>query len=74
MTRKRGTVRTVNDKGYGFIRPDDANEPDHFLHASQLSEPDIQFDERLVGCTVEFETEPDPRGKSPQAVRVVVVT
>jgi len=66
--RTRGTVKWFNDqKGFGFITPDDGGK-DVFLHISSLQRSGLPaLDE---GARVSFETEPDRRGKGPQAINV----
>lgn len=58
--RKTGTIKWFDeDKGYGFIEPDEGSE-DVFLHFSELNQEGfktIEEDER-----VEFEVEQGPKG------------
>ena len=58
--RKSGTIKWFDeDKGYGFIEPDEGSE-DVFLHFSELNQEGfktIEEDER-----VEFEVEQGPKG------------
>ncbi len=63
-----GTVKFFNQsRGYGFITPDDGGK-DVFLHISALQQSELPpLDE---GARVTFETEPDRRGKGPQAINV----
>jgi cold shock protein len=66
--RQSGTVKFFNhSRGFGFITPDDGGK-DVFLHISALQRSGLPaLDE---GARVSFETEPDRRGKGPQAVNV----
>jgi CspA family cold shock protein len=66
--RQTGTVKFFNhSRGFGFITPDDGGK-DVFLHISALQRSGLPaLDE---GARVSFETEPDRRGKGPQAVNV----
>ncbi|MEM7461957.1 MAG: cold-shock protein [Pseudomonadota bacterium] len=56
-----------NDKGFGFIKPDDGG-ADIFVHISAVQASGLN------GLTenqkVVFETEPDNRGKGPKAVNL----
>jgi cold shock protein len=66
-----GTVKFFNHaKGFGFITPDDGNK-DVFVHISAVQAsglPGLQD-----GQKVNFETEPDKRGKGPKAVNLTVL-
>lgn len=58
-----------NDKGYGFIEPDDGSD-DVFVHSNNISNP--RFDEGLrEGDTVAFEVERTPKGLSAQNVELL---
>ncbi|MEK1874745.1 MAG: cold-shock protein [Rhizobium altiplani] len=60
-----GTVKFFNeDKGFGFISPEGGGN-DVFLHISALQASGIQTIRE--GQKVSFDTEPDKRGKGPQA-------
>lgn len=63
-----GTVKFFNhSRGFGFITPDDGGK-DVFVHITALEQSGLPaLDE---GAKVTFETEPDRRGKGPQAVNV----
>jgi cold shock protein len=65
-----GTVKFFNnDKGYGFIMPDDGG-PDIFVHISAVQSsglPGLAENQKVT-----FETEPDKRGKGPKAVNLHV--
>ncbi len=63
-----GTVKFFNhSRGFGFITPDDGGK-DVFVHITALEASGLPaLDE---GAKVTFETEPDRRGKGPQAVNV----
>ena len=66
--RLSGTVKFFNpSRGFGFITPDEG-EKDVFVHISSVERSGLpMLDE---GMRVTFETEPDPRGKGPQAVNL----
>lgn len=64
-----GTIKTLTDRGFGFIRPDDGG-ADIFFHQSALV--DVTFDRLRQGGRVSFTAEPDPRGKGPRAADVRV--
>ncbi len=59
-----------NDKGFGFIKPDDGG-ADIFVHISAVQASG------LTGLNdaqkVSFDTEPDRRGKGPKAVNISVI-
>ncbi len=63
-----GTVKFFNhSRGFGFITPDDGGK-DVFVHVTSLEKSGLPaLDE---GAKVTFETEPDSRGKGPQAVNI----
>jgi len=63
-----GTVKFFNhSRGFGFITPDDGGK-DVFVHITALEKSGLPaLDE---GAKVTFETEPDSRGKGPQAVNI----
>jgi CspA family cold shock protein len=61
---ERGTIaRLVRDRGFGFLRTENGTEV--FFHSSAL--PGGLFDTLAEGQTLEFETEPDPRGRGHRA-------
>ena len=62
-----GTIKTLTDKGFGFITPDD-EEKEIFFHSSALV--GVTYDELNVGDTVSFETEDSDKG--PRAVDVQI--
>jgi cold shock protein len=65
-----GTVKFFNnDKGYGFIKPDDGG-PDIFVHISAVQSsglPGLAENQKIT-----YETEPDKRGKGPKAVNLQI--
>jgi CspA family cold shock protein len=63
-----GTVKFFNTtKGFGFITPDDGGK-DVFVHISAVEKSGLtQLSEKQ---RVNFDTEPDPRGKGPKAVNL----
>ncbi len=65
-----GTVKSLRDRGFGFITPDGASE-DLFFHHSAVTNG--VFEDMREGQKVTFDTEPDPRDASrSRAVRVVI--
>jgi CspA family cold shock protein len=64
--RQSGVVKFFNqDKGYGFISPDDGSK-DVFVHATAVQRAGIpQLSE---GTKLSFDVQPDKRGRGPQAV------
>lgn len=63
-----GTVKFFNnEKGFGFIQPDDGSR-DVFVHISAVTSSGIgSLNE---GQRVSFEVEPDKRGKGPKAINL----
>jgi len=57
----QGTVKTVTDKGYGFISHEGASK-DVFFHESVL-EGDLAVRKLKVGDKVSFDIEQSPRGE-----------
>jgi CspA family cold shock protein len=66
-----GTIRTLRDRGFGFIAPDGNGEQrELFFHHSAVA--DRGFEMLQVGQRVRFEVTPDPRDPSRQrAINVV---
>lgn len=63
-----GTVKFFNnDKGFGFIKPDDGSR-DVFVHISAVTSSGIG--QLTEGQRVSFDVEPDSRGKGPKAVNL----
>lgn len=63
-----GTVKFFNnDKGFGFIKPDDGGR-DVFVHISAVTNSGIG--QLVEGQRVSFDVEPDSRGKGPKAVNL----
>jgi cold shock protein len=63
-----GTVKFFNnDKGYGFITPDDGGR-DVFVHVSAVTRSGLGT--LNEGQKVSFEVEDDNRGKGPKAVNL----
>lgn len=63
-----GTVKFFNnEKGFGFIRPDDGSR-DVFVHVSAVTSSGIGT--LAEGQRVAFDVEPDKRGKGPKAVNL----
>ena len=65
-----GTIRSLRDKGFGFIAPDGGNgQNELFFHGSAII--GTTFDELREGQQLSFDVEPDPRDSSrSRAVRV----
>ena len=60
-----GSVKTLNEKGFGFITPDDGGK-DLFFHQTGLV--GVNFDELKPGDKVSFDTEESEKG--PRATNV----
>jgi cold shock protein len=68
---QQGTVKFFNtEKGYGFIKPDDGG-PDIFVHVTAVER--AGFNGLKEGQRLNFEIEPDKKGKGPKAVDLVAV-
>ncbi|HZS89654.1 MAG TPA: cold shock domain-containing protein [Chloroflexota bacterium] len=65
-----GIVKTVTDRGFGFITPTNGRE-DVFFHRSALV--DVTFEQLRQGDRVTFTAENDPRGKGMRASDVRLV-
>lgn len=59
-----GTIKTVTDRGFGFIQPENGRE-DVFFHRSALV--GVAFEQLRQGDHVTFNAENDPRGKGMRA-------
>jgi CspA family cold shock protein len=65
-----GTVKFFNaQKGYGFIKPDDGGR-DIFVHITAVERSGLS--NLNEGQRIEFDVEPDKKGKGPKAVNLVV--
>jgi CspA family cold shock protein len=66
-----GTIKTLRDRGFGFIEPDGSDgREDLFFHHSAVA--DRGFEMLQVGQRVSFEIAPDPRDPSRmRAINVV---
>ena len=62
-----GTIVRLNDKGFGFIKPDDGGDRDVFFHARSLVDG-LMYDDLREGDAVTFEVEDTDKG--PNAVNV----
>ncbi len=63
---QQGTVKFFNaEKGYGFIKPEDGGR-DIFVHITAVERAGLQS--LAEGQKIEFEIEPDKKGKGPKAV------
>lgn len=69
-----GTIKTIRDRGFGFIRRDGSNDrQDLFFHQSAVA--DHGFEQLREGQHVSFDEEADPRDPSRQrAVNVRPIT
>jgi CspA family cold shock protein len=63
-----GVVKFFSDeRGYGFIKPDDGG-ADIFVHVSALAP--LGLDRLDLGQRIAFETEPHKEGQGPKAVKL----
>ena len=62
-----GTIKTLTDRGFGFIRPEDG-QADIFFHRSSLV--GASMEQLRQGDRVSFTAENDPRGKGMRAADV----
>ena len=60
-----GTIKTLTEKGFGFITVDD-EEKDLFFHGNELK--DVKYEELKVGDRVSFEKADSDKG--PNATNV----
>jgi CspA family cold shock protein len=66
-----GTIKSLRDRGFGFITPAGESE-DLFFHHSSVTNG--SFEQMREGQQVTFDREPDPRDSSrSRAVRVAVI-
>jgi CspA family cold shock protein len=65
-----GTVKFFNgERGYGFIKPDDGGR-DVFVHITAVERAGLKS--LVEGQRIDFDVEPDKKGKGPKAVNLVV--
>ncbi len=65
----KGSIIRMQDKGFGFIKPDEGDK-DVFFHASALV--DLTFDDLKEGDAVTFDVEEGPKG--PAATNVALAS
>ena len=63
----KGTIKTVTDKGFGFIARE-GQVKDLFFHSNDLQ--GVAFDELKVGDVVEFEVVDGQKGPSAKNVKL----
>ena len=66
MATLNGTIKRLNDKGFGFIAATDGNE--YFFHSSACNQ--TRFEELRQGQPVSFEPAQGPKGARAENVRV----
>jgi CspA family cold shock protein len=65
-----GTVKFFNgERGYGFIKPDDGGR-DVFVHITAVEQAGLKS--LTEGQKINFDVEPDKKGKGPKAVNLVI--
>jgi cold shock protein len=62
----KGTIKTLTDRGFGFIAREGETK-DLFFHAKSLN--GVAFDQLKVGDVVMFDVEEGPKGPSAVNVR-----
>jgi CspA family cold shock protein len=68
-----GTIKSIVDRGYGFITPADGGGKDIFFHNSSVA--GHGFDQLREGMRVSYDQETDPRDSSRlRATRVTPLT
>lgn len=68
-----GTIKSLVDRGFGFITPDADKSNDLFFHSSSVTDTDFEY--LREGMRVSFEQEPDPRDSSrKRAVQVTLLS
>jgi CspA family cold shock protein len=65
----QGTIKRLTDRGFGFI--DQGTGQDLFFHSSALQNG--TFNDLRTGDRVEFDREPDERGRGDRAVNVRLI-
>jgi CspA family cold shock protein len=71
MARQTGVVKWFSDeKGYGFIRPDDQS-PECFVHFTNIRKAGRGRRNLTEGGKVEYESQPGKKG--PEAIDVVEI-
>jgi CspA family cold shock protein len=69
---QKGVVKFFNsEKGYGFIKPDDGGS-DIFVHVTAVSRAGLSTLDQ--GQKVEYDIEPDKKGKGPKAVNLILLS
>lgn len=66
---EKGTVKTVTDKGYGFITREGADK-DIFYHENSL-EGDLAVRKLKVGDVVTFDVEETPKGLNATNIKLL---
>jgi cold shock protein len=65
-----GVVKFFNgERGYGFIKPDDGGR-DVFVHITAVERAGLKS--LNEGQRIDFDVEPDKKGKGPKAVNLVI--
>jgi CspA family cold shock protein len=65
-----GIVKFFNtEKGYGFIKPEVGGN-DVFVHITAVSASGLQT--LMPGQKIQYDVEPDKKGKGPKAVNLVI--
>lgn len=63
-----GTIKAINERGFGFITTGVVGDKDIFFHTSDLADG-LVFGEHLRGQRVDFEVIGGPKGPAAKNVR-----
>ena len=66
MATLSGSIKRLNDRGFGFITASDGNE--YFFHSSACTQP--RFEELREGQAVTFDREQGPKGPRGANIRL----
>jgi CspA family cold shock protein len=69
VSKITGTIKKFTDRGFGFIRPDDYDGKDIFIHHTVVEAAGIRA--LAAGDRVEFEITASDRGPRASTVRLV---
>lgn len=67
-----GVVDRLNERGFGFIKPDDGSE-NIFFHSSGMARDGVRFDDLREGDKVEYEPGFDDKNGKNKAFNVLCI-